>query len=138
MNTKRAKRVLKEVLEDKKDNLIKLKLDLYYRLTMTPKWEEQKKQLEEERNRMVQELRVLNMTGGKTTKTKEKIINFEQKVNKINGQLGEIGKGLAEPLTIVNTFHIVNEFVALIEETIESPEILDVKMEDQIKKFKEK
>ena len=138
MEIKRAKRVLKEVLESKKDNLIKLRLDLYYRLTMAPRWEEQRKKLEEERSRMTQELKVFNITGGKTTKTKSKIIRLEQKISQINQQIGEIGKGLAEPVTIVKAFHIVKEFVDLIEKTIKDPKILDDGTKGKIKEFKKK
>ena len=138
MDTKRAKRVLKEVLEDKKDNLIKLKLDLYYRLTLAPRWEKQKKELEENKGRMLQELKVLNMTGGQTFKTKEKILNFERDIRVIDEKLGNINKGLNEISVIAKTFHVADEFTTLIEKTVGNPEILDEGTKEQIKKFKEK
>jgi len=138
MDTKRIKRVLKEVLEDKKDNLVKLRLDLYYRLTLAPKWEKEKKELEENKNRMLQELKVLNMTGGQTIKTKEKILNFERDIREIDGKLGDINKGLSEIEVIARTFHIANEFAVLIEKIVGSPEILEGGTKEQIKKFKDK
>jgi len=104
---KRARRVLKEVLEDKKDNLIKLYFDWYFRFVKYPN-------LGKRIKRIQSELDVARVMKGKSTKTKERIILLEKELK----ELQEASNNLA---FIGDTIEKAKELVEVLEECVKNP-----------------
>ncbi|MHA1225159.1 MAG: hypothetical protein ACTSR2_00490 [Candidatus Hodarchaeales archaeon] len=131
---KRIERVLKEVLEEKKDNLVKLRIDLNYRLEMASQWKKKYDALKEELERIRKDLSVLQITKGQSSKTKEKILNLESRAREINEELRKLENSLNEAPFIVDTLVRAKEFVDLIDKAIKNPERFYKRTNDYIEK----
>ena len=129
----RIKRVFEEVLEDKKDNMAKLRLDMYFRLTKEKEWKKKLKEYQEKRKRLVQELNMQRIVTGKSIKSKEKALNLEKEISSANQMISDLEKALMESLLISETFIEGEKFINFIKKCVKTPKIVYERTEKYIR-----
>lgn len=130
---KRTKRVFSEVLEDKKDNMAKLRLDMYYRLTKEQDWKKKLKKLQGKRERLTHELNIQRIITGKSIKTKEKVLKLEKEMGGVNQEIGGIERALNEIPSIYGLFMDGEKFINFIKKCVKNPKIVYERTEKYIR-----
>ena len=130
----RAKRVLKEVLENKKDNLVKLRLDLSYELKVLPESEAKHKELSDELTQISGRLIMLRKAGGQSDKSRIEIQRLEEQAREKKYEIDRVEKAIEQAPYNLQLLKMGEEFFDLIRYFVENPE----QLYSRVEKYREK
>ena len=87
---KSEKQVLQDVLEDREQNLIKIRFDLFHAKRKWRQLQSQLVELEKTKMQIQEELNMIKIMVGKSTKSKQREIELAEKLPEIEQEIKEI------------------------------------------------
>ena len=120
----KVKETLIKVLKEKEEDVIRLRFDLYH---CVKRYEEMKPELitlEQKKIKLREELNLLNQMGGKTTKTKERILVVQGQMGENAQEISKIAETYKDVEKARRIIPLVENMIEEIKRCIENPNII--------------